>query len=250
MRSTTMTQVRYVVLLALVWAYGAASDGQVLAAGVPTSTAYCGDSICQSWGCSHGGNETPGNGCVEDAGNCAEDCGFCGDTWCSPEIGEDIESCVYDCGYCGDDVCIHPWESNPSNRCVADCGDPNLCDPAECETNADCSGGDICSASQCCVAQPPPVSGYCGGACLNNSECCGGDICVSDEPFDGYCGMPDTPGAVCPSAPTCSSHSDCNAYGGLPTSYCDFSVRTGICRYTTSSTCVVPAYYSTEKAER
>lgn len=236
-KSTTRSQVRNVLLLTLAWAYIGISDGRLAAAPL-TETAYCGDSICQAEGCSFGGNETPGNGCVEDGGNCPADCGYCGDTYCSSELDEDWESCTYDCGYCGDGVCIHPYESNPSYRCEEDCGDASACSPEECETNGDCGNDEVCSPGRCCVPESPIINPpYCGGICLSNDDCCGGDVCVSDGTGQyPQCALPGKPSEICPSAPTCNEHSDCG--GGLPNQYCDFSIRTGICRYPGSPYCV------------
>lgn len=244
MRSTTKTHLRYAILLTLLWAYGGTSEGRVLV-WMPSATAYCGDSICQSEGCSFGGNETPGDGCLEDGGNCAVDCGYCGDTYCSPEIDEDLESCSVDCGYCGDGVCVHPYESNPSTWCYDDCGTPpGVCDPEECETNADCGSEEGCSPGKCCVPDSPIINPpYCGGACLNNDECCGGDICVADTlGWLPRCLLPGKPSEICQAAPECSTHEQC---GGLINGqYCDFSIRTGICRYTGSQDCVPPSGFS------
>jgi hypothetical protein len=35
---------------------------------------YCGDGICQSWGCANSGCSSPGDGCFEHSKSCPADC--------------------------------------------------------------------------------------------------------------------------------------------------------------------------------
>ena len=198
---------------------------------------YCGDSICQEGGCSFGGSETPGNGCVENVVNCEEDCAYCGDDTCSTGVGESVQDCIGDCGYCGDGVCFQPVETS-SAWCTADCGAEPQSDCDECAESSECGSGEVCSTQHCCVPMSPDVGEppACGGDCTDSTDCCGGDICMSDDPFEGKCAPPND--AVCPNAPSCSADIHCSptVTNGVPDKYCDPGL--GRCVYTLSSECV------------
>jgi hypothetical protein len=202
---------------------------------------YCGDEICQEDPCSSFTEPTPGNGCQEDAVSCPEDCGYCGDDYCSVEIGETVQTCIEDCGYCGDGICFQPEETAPGNHCSDDCGPPPSVPCNQCSENADCGSGEVCNAQRCCAVQSPPIGNppACGGTCEDHGDCCGGDICISDNPFEGKCGQPND--AVCPNAPSCSTDEHCDPVvtGGVPDKYCDPHLLR--CVYTLSSECVPAA---------
>jgi hypothetical protein len=100
----------------LLWAVG---YSRPTSASVPARLdAYCGDSICQDWGCDYNGNETPGNGCNENIGNCPVDCGGagCGDDYCDCN-NENYDNCPADCS---ENACVYNDVAQTTVRFTSD----------------------------------------------------------------------------------------------------------------------------------
>ena len=119
-----------------------------------------------------------GNGTCEatDGGPlaCPQDCAAsCGDQVCSK--GEDFISCPIDCGYCGDGFCTLNLGESQAN-CPMDCKggqcDPSLpSDVTKCDDLNPCTN-DGCLPSGNCKHTPLP------GNCDDGSACTTGDHCV------------------------------------------------------------------------
>jgi hypothetical protein len=136
----------------------------------------------------------------------------------------------YSC--CGDGWCDSGAEG--CNVCPDDCGYVNPDDCGGCNSDEDCSGGEVCNAARQCVTIAPYVAPMdapaCGGSCTNSSTCCGNDVCSGDH---GFCGAPDY--TYCPLSPSCSSDLDCYRLGdqycfwGYPDVFCDPGI--GRCQF-------------------
>lgn len=205
-----------------------------------TDLLYCVDCRCVEASCNNDGVCDEDRG--ESATNCLNDCAECGDGVYSPDLGEE---CDHSAPYEGAEELVCPFDHycDTTCNCVAHgCFPDGTCDllresPAscpedcycgdgrvsttwgleECETDADCTAGEVCVDCQC---EPP--TGACGdGTCdmaTENTDLCPDDCpCVNDRvcsPGEGDtcsdCGdAVDACGAPCGSSDECHIELSC-----------------------------------------
>ncbi|MBW2527656.1 MAG: hypothetical protein JRI23_25970, partial [Deltaproteobacteria bacterium] len=182
------------------------------------------------------GKKALGQSCSDgtecDSGNCVDD------VCCNTSCGNDCDACDLS-GSLG--VCTPMLQGSPGEPSC----DPYLCNgaiatcPTTCTIDANCAGGNYCSASNLCEAKKAngqPCSagnectnGYCADgyccntACAASCDACdlGGSLGTCTVVSQGELGEPvcspyvcDGNQAGCPN--TCSTNNDC-----IPASYCD-----------------------------
>jgi uncharacterized protein (TIGR03382 family) len=207
-----------------VWDVTCASECIDQCGGCPEPDPFCGDLICvgnedcdscpKDCGCEDGlvcdggdcvdcvpacdGLDCGDNGCGGSCGECAEEeeClnGLCAGP-CDPDCTDKVcgdDGCAGSCGDCAaGEGCI-----DGACEIVPPCGNGSVDDGEECETDADCGGGAICTDCVCIIGCAPDCTGKdcgddgCSGSC---GDCAAGQgceefICQSTDQPDSIAG--------------------------------------------------------------
>lgn len=184
MQSSTKQQLRFFILLALVWVYGSVREAP-LAAGatwflcenVCSSSTACEETCYENMMEHENGNDIT---CLE-WGDYDEEQPCCGDGVC--EVPEDN---LGEWGYCGGDC--GPGPGTPT------CSTGPTCSPS---AQTGCSSGEYCAFDGCCADEQgwrgtPPEPPACFVAFCVPGNCCPGYVCLKVNSWNNGICYPNT----------------------------------------------------------